>query len=256
MDFMKFIPKKEDSATVKDFRPLSFISSFYKIVSKLLDERIKVLIPGLIFNTQCAFIKNKHILDGIIIANECINSRLRQKKPGILCKIGMGKAFDNVNCPSLFTILRKNGFGEKLEVLSMLLDDAVANNKIGGFQVMEGGTMISHMQFADDTIIMLNASHLERYCLLLIWDIPIGASKRSVTIWDVVIERMKNKLVPWKRKFLNKAASSDRVFTEGYRVLLPQHSDAVGKRSRAVTSIRLGGCDCHDEVGENPGATM
>ncbi|XP_026419852.1 uncharacterized protein LOC113315817 [Papaver somniferum] len=34
---------------------------------------------------------------------------------------------------------------------------------------------------------------------------PIGACKRSEAIWEVVIERMRKKLAPWKRKFLNKA---------------------------------------------------
>lgn len=97
MSFLKLIPKKEDYATPKDYRPLSLIGSFYKIVSKLRAERLKVVIPSLISNAQGAFIKNKQILDGILIANECIDRRLRKKKPSILCKIDMEKAFDNVN---------------------------------------------------------------------------------------------------------------------------------------------------------------
>ncbi|XP_026410615.1 uncharacterized protein LOC113305833 [Papaver somniferum] len=101
MSFLKVIPMKEDSAKVKDFMPLSLISSFYNILSKLLDELLKVVIPGLISNAQGAFVKDKQILDGILIANECVDSRLRQKLPGIMCKIDMEKAFENVRWPYL-----------------------------------------------------------------------------------------------------------------------------------------------------------
>ncbi|XP_026444583.1 uncharacterized protein LOC113344917 [Papaver somniferum] len=54
-----------------------------------------------------------------------------------------------------------------VEVLSILLDEAVEDNIIGGFQVVEGGTVVSHLQFADDTIIMLNASTMEVIRLLV-----------------------------------------------------------------------------------------
>lgn len=95
--FLTLIPKKEDSCTPKDFRPLSLIGSVYKILSKFLAERLKKVMPELISDFQGAFIHNKQILDGVLIANECVDNRLKSKKPGILCKIDMEKAFDNVN---------------------------------------------------------------------------------------------------------------------------------------------------------------
>ncbi|XP_026398623.1 uncharacterized protein LOC113294447 [Papaver somniferum] len=76
-------------------------------------ERLKLVMSGLISNAQGAFVKEKHILNGILISNELTDSRLRQKISGIMCKIDMQKAFDNVSCPSLFTVLAKNGFGDK-----------------------------------------------------------------------------------------------------------------------------------------------
>lgn len=113
LSFLKLIPKKEDSATVKHFRLSSLISSFYKILSKLLAERLKVVIHDLISNSQGDFIKEKQILDSIRIANECIYSRLRQKLPGIMCKIDMEKAFDNSSGLLYSPFCKKNGFGEK-----------------------------------------------------------------------------------------------------------------------------------------------
>lgn len=49
----------------------------------------------------------------VLIANECVDNRIKSKKPGILCKIDMGKAFENVNWQSLLIILRKHEFGNK-----------------------------------------------------------------------------------------------------------------------------------------------
>ncbi|XP_026411177.1 uncharacterized protein LOC113306459 [Papaver somniferum] len=108
--FVKLVPKKEDSLIAKDFMPISLISSFYMIVSKVLTERLKVVIHNLVSYSQGAFIKEKQILDGILLSNECIDSRMKAWKPGFLCKIDMEKAFNNVNWNSLFLILMKHGF--------------------------------------------------------------------------------------------------------------------------------------------------
>lgn len=50
--FVKLIPKKEDSSTAKDFRPISLINSFYKIVFKVLAERLKIVMPKLVSHSQ------------------------------------------------------------------------------------------------------------------------------------------------------------------------------------------------------------
>ncbi|XP_026410461.1 uncharacterized protein LOC113305658 [Papaver somniferum] len=159
-------------------------------------EKLNVVMPGLISNAQGDFVKDRQILDGIPIANECVDSILRQKKPGIIYKIDMQKDFDNVSWPSLFSILEKNVFRRKWiqwikwcvtasqlsilvngeaanmikpskEVLSLLVNDVVSQNRISGFQVVKGGTVVSHLQFVDDTIIFLNASRVEVRRLLI-----------------------------------------------------------------------------------------
>ncbi|XP_026430550.1 uncharacterized protein LOC113327589 [Papaver somniferum] len=77
------------------------------------DWRLKVAMPVLISDFQGAFIKEKQILDGVLVAGECIDSRLKAKIPSILCKIDMEKSFDNVKWKALFCILKKHGFGDK-----------------------------------------------------------------------------------------------------------------------------------------------
>ena len=52
-------------------------------------------------------------MDAILIANECVDSRIRNEEPGILCKLDIQKAFDHMNWIFLFRSMMKMGFGEK-----------------------------------------------------------------------------------------------------------------------------------------------
>ncbi|GJX22998.1 RNA-directed DNA polymerase, eukaryota [Tanacetum coccineum] len=71
--FIALIPKKHDAKFVKDYRPISLIGCFYKIVSKILANRLKMVISELISDVQSAFVSNRQILDGPFILNELIS---------------------------------------------------------------------------------------------------------------------------------------------------------------------------------------
>lgn len=51
----------------------------------------------LVGSQQMAFIKNMKIMDVALVANEAMDSRLKQNIPGILCKLDMEKAYDHIN---------------------------------------------------------------------------------------------------------------------------------------------------------------
>lgn len=85
-----------ESNRPQHFRPISPVNSMYKIVSKVLAERFKKMHPQLISEHQGEFIQGKLIQYGILIAGELIEDRLRSKKSGVLCKLDIEKAFNNV----------------------------------------------------------------------------------------------------------------------------------------------------------------
>ena len=103
--FLALIPKKVDAMEVKDFQPISLVCGIYKIISKVLANRLRRVAHGLISNPKNAFVKGKQILDSVLIASKCIDSRLKSGVPSVLCKLDVEKAYDHVSWDFLMYML-------------------------------------------------------------------------------------------------------------------------------------------------------
>jgi hypothetical protein len=93
-----------------DFRPIALVGCLYKILSKVLANRLRKVIGGLISETQSTFVKDRQILDGVLIANEVVDEARKSKKELMLFKVDFEKAYDSVDWGYLDVVMNKMAF--------------------------------------------------------------------------------------------------------------------------------------------------
>ncbi|GJR41802.1 RNA-directed DNA polymerase, eukaryota [Tanacetum coccineum] len=111
--FIALILKMQDAKLVKDFRPISLIGCIYKIVTKVLANRLCTIIPDLISDVQSAFVTNRQILDGPFILSELLSWYKQKKFQSLIFKVDFEKAFDSIRWDYLDEVLLNFGFGSK-----------------------------------------------------------------------------------------------------------------------------------------------
>ncbi|KAK2647648.1 hypothetical protein Ddye_015137 [Dipteronia dyeriana] len=111
--FIELIPKVSKPTSMGDFCPISLVGSMYKVVAKVLANRIKKVMTSIVGENQMAFIKDRQILDSFVIAEKIIHKWRKGGKGGLLVKLDFEKAYDSVDHFFLEEMLVKMGFGLK-----------------------------------------------------------------------------------------------------------------------------------------------
>lgn len=111
--YITLIPKKTDADEVKDFRPISLVHSFAKLVTKILANRLAGHLNEMVSPNQSAFIKGRFIQDNFMMVHQTVKFLHSQKQPRILLKLDITKAFDSVSWAFLLEVLGKLGFGQQ-----------------------------------------------------------------------------------------------------------------------------------------------
>jgi hypothetical protein len=103
--YMVLLRKKQDAATVVDFRPISLIHSFNKLVAKTLSMRLSLFMDELVMPNQSPFICGRAIHDNFRAVQSTTKLLHVRKRSTILMKVDIAKAFDTVNRAFLFGLM-------------------------------------------------------------------------------------------------------------------------------------------------------
>uniref|UniRef100_A0A803P6B0 Reverse transcriptase domain-containing protein n=1 Tax=Cannabis sativa TaxID=3483 RepID=A0A803P6B0_CANSA len=119
------IPKKKNPRSMGDLRPISLCNVLYKVISKVLANRLKVVLPYVISDTQSAFLQGRLISDNIMIAYEVMHY-LKRKTRGrdghMALKLDMSKAYDRLEWGYIRAILLKMGRCWDVELIRDIFD--------------------------------------------------------------------------------------------------------------------------------------
>ncbi|KAL5773508.1 hypothetical protein ACOSP7_013099 [Xanthoceras sorbifolium] len=92
-------------------RPISLCNTIYKVVSKVIIQRLRPLLPLLVSPNQVAFIPGRHIQDNVVIAQEVLHKLkiMRGKKGYLAWKIDLAKAYDKLQWSFICRVLEEVG---------------------------------------------------------------------------------------------------------------------------------------------------
>ncbi|CAN6584292.1 unnamed protein product [Malus baccata var. baccata] len=201
------IPKVSCPKTLGQYRPIALCNVGYKILAKVITNRLKKVIPKVISENQSAFVAGKNIQDNILVVHEILHSLTYQTgedRSGMALKLDMAKAYDRVEWGFLLVMMAKLGFdpmfckrikecvstpsysilvngtptghilpqrglrqGDPLspflfllctEGFSALIRNRMEYGNIHGVRVNPNGTPISHLFFADDSVLFCEAT--------------------------------------------------------------------------------------------------
>jgi hypothetical protein len=130
---MILLRKKPNAQGIKDFRPISLIHSFGKLISNILARRLAVHLDGLIKPNQNTFIKGRQIHDNFRAVQLSAKLLHAKRRPCTLLKIDIAKAFDSIAWGFLLDILQHFGFSRQwTNCVSLMLSSASTKMMLNG----------------------------------------------------------------------------------------------------------------------------
>jgi hypothetical protein len=110
--YITMVPKVEGADQVKDFRPISLVHIFAKLVTKILANRLGKKLNNMVSPIQSAFIKGRFIQDNFMLVQQTARLFHSQSKARLLFKLDITKAFDSISWPFLIEVMKQMGFGD------------------------------------------------------------------------------------------------------------------------------------------------
>lgn len=122
---------KGSQENLDNYRPISLLNTDYKILAKILANRLKQVIPSIVSTSQVYSIPGRDISDTALSLKYILAEM--SKTTGIYLGIDFNKAFDRINHSFIWAILRKFGFGPNfINWIQLLYTNAQSQVKVNG----------------------------------------------------------------------------------------------------------------------------
>ena len=107
---LSLIPKTENAEKMKDFRLIACCNLLYKVISKVLANRLKVIFPDAVEPNQSAFITGRLLQENVLFASELVNGYHKTSTTQrSAIKFDISKAFDTVKWSFITSVLKAMG---------------------------------------------------------------------------------------------------------------------------------------------------
>jgi hypothetical protein len=213
--FLVLIPKKNNSLSFNDYRLISLCNLIYKVISKVISNRINPFLERCISVEQLGFLKGRRIQDAIGATHECIHSIKQKNLKAVVMKLDLKKAFDNIDWEFLRLILHTVGFGDKFInwILSCVTSAnfvVMINGEATSFfkserglrqgcplspylfiLIMEGLSLLLSKIFTDHHIFVIKVSNCIKIIHLMFFNDVLLLSKADLEEWLVIQDVLK-----------------------------------------------------------------
>ena len=111
LSVVKLLFKKDDKLKIGNYRPISLLCSDYKILAKIMTERMKNVLKSVIGKDQQAFVKGGNIMGNLLLVKQIIAYCNEEDEEGAMILMDFAKAFDRINREALIAVLEEMNFG-------------------------------------------------------------------------------------------------------------------------------------------------
>ena len=112
-DIILLLPKKnKDTQFMKNMRPLTLLNSDYKIIAKIFDNHLRLVLPYLVHQDQTGFIAGQTISMNTRNLLDIIEYTRNQNIPAVIMSIDFEKCFDKIDYSAIFGALKYFNFEE------------------------------------------------------------------------------------------------------------------------------------------------